>query len=550
MVRGLVGALAGLSFGLSALSFGLSAQSLVLDNVTGYGWQGDKLVPFSRLVIEDGKVLARGDNRLAIPQGAEVRDLAGKTVLPGLIDAHGHVMALGEGTLNVDLTGAKSLADALSRVARFAKKHPKLPWIQGWGWNQELWPDKRMPTASDLAMLTDGRPVWLSRVDGHAGWANQAALTLAGINAKTPEPSGGQILRGRDGQPSGVLVDNAMNLMTAHLPQLSDALRGQALDAALGIMAKVGLTGVGDAGVDLPTWQLYQQRQTSLTARIYAMLEAKPATWQAVKGPIGWQGSDLLAARAVKVFADGALGSRGAAMLADYSDKPGHKGSMLYGPGELEKVMRAAFDAGFQVNVHAIGDAANQRVLDTFASFPPSERKGRRNRIEHAQVMTLGDIERMAKLGVIASFQPTHATSDMNMAQSRIGKDRLKGAYAWRSLVKAGVKMAAGSDFPVESPNPFYGLYAAVTRQDHHGQPKEGWHKEQALTREEALYDFTRGAAYAAFMDKFTGSLAPGQWADLVILDDDYFTVPDSDIWQLKPRETWLAGKAVYRKVE
>ncbi|WKE66951.1 amidohydrolase [Gallaecimonas kandeliae] len=522
------------------------AQSLVLDNIKGYGWDGHKLVRFSRLVVQDGKVVARGDARLAMPAGAEVRDLKGKTVIPGLIDAHGHLLGLGESILNVDLAGSRSLAEALARVARFAKAHPALPWIQGRGWNQELWPDKRMPSAKDLDTLGDSRPVWLTRVDGHAGWANGAALRLAGIDAGTQAPAGGQILRGQGGRPSGVLVDNAMALMEAKLPPLDQVQRQQALDAALAIMGQVGLTAMHDAGVDLPTWQLYLKNQDSLSARLYVMLDGKDGTWAKVGKPQPWQGKDLLAGMAVKLYADGALGSRGAALLADYSDRPGQRGLMIFPPGELEKRMGAAAEAGFQVNVHAIGDAGNRRVLDGFAALPEALRKGRRHRIEHAQVLALSDIPRFAQLGVIASMQPTHATSDMNMAEKRLGKERVKGAYAWRRLIDSGARLAAGSDFPVESPNPFFGLYSAVTRQDHQGQPPGGWYADQALSREEALYYFTRGAAYAGFMEDFTGSLAPGQWADLLILDQDYFQVPAAQIWQMKPRETWLAGKAVY----
>ncbi|EKE71079.1 amidohydrolase [Gallaecimonas xiamenensis] len=531
---------------LALVSSTAAAQSVVLDDIKGYGWEGDKLVTFSRLVIDQGKVVARGGPELAIPEGAQVRDLEGKTVIPGLIDAHGHVMGLGQASLNVDLAGAKTLAEALARVSRFAKKHPDLPWIQGRGWNQELWPDKRLPSASDLALVADGRPVWLTRVDGHAGWANEAAMKKAGISAQTLAPEGGQIVKTRDGQPTGILIDNAMGLMTATLPSPNAAEQQQALDAALATLAKVGLTSVQDAGVDLATWQLYQANQAKLTSRIYVMLDASPQTWAAAGGPQAWQFDDKLAARAVKLYADGALGSRGAALTEDYSDRPGHKGLMIFAPGELEKRMRAAAEAGFQVNVHAIGDAGNHRVLEAFASFPKALRDGRRNRIEHAQVLQPADIPRLAKLGIIASFQPTHATSDMNMAEKRLGKTRMEGAYAWRRLLDAKVKLAAGSDFPVESPNPFFGLYSAVTRQDHEGQPEKGWYGDQALTREEALYLFTQGAAYAGFMEGFTGSLAKGQWADLLILDQDYFEIPAQAIWQMQPRETWLAGQAVY----
>ncbi|WP_341503789.1 amidohydrolase [Gallaecimonas sp. GXIMD4217] len=530
---------------LALVGLGAGAETVVLDDIRGYGWQGEQLVRFSRLIIEDGKVKARGGSELAIPEGARVRDLDGRTVLPGLIDAHGHVMGLGFNALRVDLAGTTSLAQALDRVRRFARKNPAPAWITGRGWNQELWPDRRMPRARDLALVEDPRPIWLRRVDGHAGWANQAALKLAGITAKTKAPEGGAILRDKDGRPTGVLVDNAMALVERLIPEPSEAEKEAALTAALQILAGVGLTSVHDAGVDLDSWQRFERRGDRLSSRLHVMLAAEPALWQrlGVQQP---RFDDRLQARAVKLYADGALGSRGAALLADYHDKPGHRGLMIYQPGELESLIRQAAGLGFQVNVHAIGDAGNRRVLDAFAALPKDQRQGRRHRIEHAQVVALEDIPRFKALDIIASVQPSHATSDMNMAENRLGKQRIRGAYAWQRFLDAGVAIAAGSDFPVESANPFYGLYAAVSRQDHQGKPRDGWYGDQALTREQALYGFTRGAAFAAFMEDRVGALAPGQWADLLILDRDYFQVPVAEIWQLRPRETWLAGEVVH----
>lgn len=532
------------------------AADLFIDHVNGYTLDGKgKLQHFEAMLVENGKVVATGSHAALAPRAGDARVLDGKgrTLMPGLIDAHGHVMGLGQALRQIDLTPAKSLDAALAIIKKHADAHPESAWLLGRGWNQEIWKLGRFPTAKELDSVVSDRPVWLGRVDGHAGWANSAALKLAGIDKDTPDPSGGRIERDAQGQPTGVLVDAAMKLMAAKVPAPDAQESSRMLDAALAEMARVGMVGVDDAGVTAATVALYKHYadEGKLTARIYAMIGATDADFDllAKDGPIKGYGNDFLDVRAVKLYSDGALGSRGAAMLAPYSDDPHNHGLLFNTPEQMQAKIGKAIGKGYQVGVHAIGDAANREVLDAYAAvFKQEGGKELRNRIEHAQVVDPEDIPRFVQLGLIASMQPTHATSDMNMAQDRIGKARMRGAYAWRTFLKQGTRIAGGSDFPVESPNPFYGLYSAVTRQDHDGKPPGGWYPQQDMSLPEALRAFTLDAAYASHAETTRGTLEPGKWADFILIDRDIFKDKPARIWSTVVLETWVGGKRVYAK--
>ena len=530
----------------------LAAPTLI-KNVHGYTLAGGNLQKFTGLVFDEGKVLVVGD-AVAL-QGhypaAHVIDGLGKTLLPGLIDAHGHVLDMGFEGVQIQLFGTTSLHEAQGKILSFAKTHPDSPWLLGGGWNQVQWKIGRFPTAQELDAEVSDRPVVLDRVDGHAKWLNTKALQAAGITKDTPDPLGGRIEHGDDGTPSGVLVDKAMDLIDRVTPPPTDSERRAALRAALSHMNSVGLTSAGDAGVPAKTIALYRELadQSLLTVRIYAMIGDVGEDFAALSqdGPLIAYGNDRLTVRSVKLFADGALGSRGAALLAPYSDKPDQRGLLFMSNAEMQRKMETALRAGYQVNVHAIGDAANRQVLDGFeGAYKSVGGRQLRNRIEHAQVVALVDIPRFKQLDLIASMQPTHATSDMNMAESRIGPERLKGAYAWRTFLDQGTRIAGGSDFPVEEDNPFFGLYSAITRMDHHGNPKGGWHPEQAMTRVEAFRAFTMDAAYAQHQEHTIGSLEPGKWADFILVDGDLFKEPSAQIWKTKVLQTWVAGTRVF----
>ena len=533
------------------------AADLLVSNVDGYTLDSHgKLQRFQALLVDQGKVVATGSTAelTARAGGAQVIDGHGRTLLPGLIDAHGHVLELGYARNSVDLSGTRSLDEALATVKAYAQAHPDAKWIRGGGWNQVIWKLGRFPTAKELDSVVSDRPVWLSRIDGHAAWANSAAIELAGVTRATSDPSGGRIERDAEGNPTGVFVDGATELVDAKVPALTAPEKAAALDTALAEMASVGLTGVSDAGIDLDNYRLYRQYADArkLTARIYAMIRDTGESFDAISknGPLIGYGNDFLTVRAVKLFADGALGSRGAAMLKPYADDPHNSGLLFMSPAAMTAKIEKAFDKGYQVGIHAIGDRANREVLDSFAAAYKTRPAAiaLRNRVEHAQIVSLQDIPRFVPLQLIASMQPTHATSDMNMAEDRIGHERIKGAYAWQRFLKQGTVIAAGSDFPVESPNPFYGLYSAVTREDHQGQPPGGWYPQQDLSLTQALRAFTLDAAYAEHAENTLGTLEPGKWADFILVDHDIFKDPPSRLWNTRVLETWVGGKRVYAR--
>jgi predicted amidohydrolase YtcJ len=545
-----------------AVTGALCAQAdTVIDNANGYtlNARGD-VVQFSSMAFDDnGKIIAVGaakDVAARAPQAKHV-DMAGRTVLPGLIDAHGHVFGLGAMLTQLDLSATTSLQQALGAIADYARANPQGAWLRGRGWNQENWKLGRFPTAKELDGVVGERPVWLERVDGHAGWANSRALALAGITDKTPDPAGGKIVRDADGHATGVLVDAAKGLMEKVLPQPTEQEGRVMLDRALQKMASVGLTGAHDAGITVAQDKLYRDYADhgKLTARIYAMIGGTGPDFDQLSknGPVNSYGKDMYALRAVKLYSDGALGSRGAALLAPYSDDPHSHGLLFHSNQEIDAMIAKAMKKGYQVNVHAIGDAGNKQILDVFAKEIPANRAKNggnelRHRIEHAQVVALADIPRFKSIGIIPSMQPTHATSDKNMAEQRIGAKRMEGAYAWRTFLQQGSRIACGSDFPVEAPNPFFGIHAAVTRQDAGGQPIAGWYPEQEMSLKEAFRCFTLDAAYAGHQEKTLGSLEVGKYADFIVIDRDLFKMSPYDIYKTGVLETWVAGRQVYRK--
>ena len=530
----------------------LMAQSTLIKNVNGYTFNDKLLTQFSAISFTDDIIEKVYLPEEVLPTSSDVNviDGQGQTMLPGLIDAHGHVLGYGHSLLRVDLANTSSEVDAVNRTIFYNQENPSINWVLGRGWNQVQWSNNTYPTAKSLDKVFPNKPVWLRRVDGHAGWANSKAMALAGITSKSKSPAGGEIVKDEHGQPTGVFIDNAMDLITASIPQPSIKEDIIALTKAMQSLASFGLTSVHDAGIDNKNIALYKRlaNDGNMAIRINAMLYLPSTNWQQQlqRGPYKSQ-DEMFVINSVKIQADGALGSRGASLIDDYSDHAGHKGLLLHETETLQHYIDTAMAAGFQVNTHAIGDNANKLILDLYQdAITKSKTKALRHRIEHAQVLRLQDIPRFSSLNIIASMQATHATSDKNMAVTRLGKQRILGAYAWRKLLDNNAIIAAGSDFPVESPNPFYGLHASITRQDHKNSPLGGWYADQKMTRAEALRSFTLDAAYAGHQEKLIGSLEPGKKADFILLTDDLFTMPESNVWQSKVSETWVAGERVY----
>ena len=535
-------------FVLLVLSSPSLADTTLIRNINGYTLNSDgELVNFEALKFTNDRIdavyLANPDS---LSDADDIIDGEGRTLIPGLIDAHGHVGSYGFSLLRINLVGAMSEKEAAFRVREFADTNPDLNWILGRGWNQVLWENTDFPAASSLDRLINDRPVWLTRIDGHAGWANSAALQLAGIDQSTNDPVGGQIIRDEDGAPTGVLVDTAMNFVSSQVPRPTLEDEKIALTAAMQALAEYGLTSVHDAGVNSQTVRAYKElvTESSLQIRINAMLSASDPLYQdRLTEGLYRSLDDTLVINSVKIVSDGALGSRGAALIEDYTDEPGNRGLLRYNDERLEFLMRVAMNSNFQVNTHAIGDNANLKVLDNYERLiNETGSRQRRHRIEHAQILRYEDIKRFSELGILPSMQAIHATSDKNMAQNRLGEIRIQGAYAWRKLIDAGARIANGSDFPVESPNPFWGLHAAVTRQDRDGEPNGGWFPEERMTVKEAFASFTIDAAYAGHQEDLIGSLETGKKADFIFLDRDIFTIPEGEIWKTQATETWVNG--------
>lgn len=525
-----------------------------IGNVKGYTLNNaGELISFSNMVFDAGKVVAIGTEDLSQKYpNATFIDGNHKVMLPGLIDAHGHVMGLGETLLQVDLRESKSALDAAKMVQAYAKTQQDLAWVTGRGWNQVLWPGKAYPNASLLDEYVNNRPVMLSRVDGHASWVNSKALEIAGITKETLDPPGGKIVRDEQGNPTGVLIDNAESLMLKHLPKTSEATLTAQLNAAGEHLLSEGITSVHDAGIGKVVYNYYKKRvaEHSLPVRIYPMIAATSVDLRQLleTGHVQDQ-YDWLSIRSVKAYGDGALGSRGAALLQPYSDAQDNRGLLVTREQDLKPLFDLVLGKGFQLNFHAIGDRANRLALDQFAdSFERIGGKSLRNRVEHAQVVNVDDIPRFKALNIIPAMQPTHATSDMNMAKDRVGATRLKGAYAWQTFLKQGSPVAFGSDFPVELSNPFFGLHAAVTRQDRNNSPDSGWIPSEAVTLKQAFRGFTLDAAYAAHQEHILGGLTEGKWADFILIDQDVFTTSPQNIWKTQVLETWIAGEKRFSK--
>ncbi len=548
-------------FALAALLASAPALAdTLIDNANGVQVDAaGKLQRFDGLLIgDDGKVkrlLAKGEAR---PSADARIDAGGKTLLPGLIDAHGHVidspgngMGLGLASLQLDLNGADSIAELQRRLAAFATANPDAPWIQGRGWNQELFRDRRFPTAQDLDQVVPDRPVWLERVDGHAAVGNAAAMKLAGISLQTPDPVGGHIERDKNGSPTGLFIDNATTLINQSLPAITPAMMDRALSSAQDLLLANGITAVADMGTSVRGWDTMRRLGSEGRLKIRIMSYADglgPLRAVAGNGPTPWMFGDRLRMGGVKLYTDGALGSRGAWLKAPYADKPDTSGLRFLTDAELMDQARQAAGQGYQLAIHAIGDAANQQVIAAYEQLARAHSGDRRWRIEHAQVLDVADMPRLAKAGIIASMQPTHQTSDRTMAEARLGPDRLGGAYAWQTIAKSGARLAFGSDFPVESPNPFPGLAAAISRQGLDGQPPGGWRPEERVSFEQALAGFTRGAAYAGFAEDKIGSLDPGKYADFILVDRDVSQVSPGELGRTEVLETWVAGKKVWSR--
>ena len=527
---------------------------ILVENVNGYTLRGDgRLFRFNAMWIgDDGKVrelYGRGDRRPARPRF--LIDGRGRTLIPGLIDGHGHVMGLGMGALQLDLSDTSSLAEAQARIAQYAAANPTPRWIVGRGWNQERWGLGRFPTSADLEAATGDRPVWLERVDGHAGWANAAAMREAGISPATQAPAGGRIERtGRN--PNGIFVDAAMSLIERAVPPPLPIQRDRALARAQEILLSMGLTTVADMGTSAEDWAVMRRAGDAgrLNVRILSYASGID-NLLAVAGtrPTPWLYDSRLRMVGVKLYLDGALGSRGAWLKAPYRDAPGQRGLPLVSDTVLKNLMsRAAMD-NFQVAVHAIGDQANALLLDAIDELAETYKGDRRWRIEHAQIVDPADLPRFARHGIIASMQPTHQTSDRLMAEARMGLERLGGAYAWRSMLDLSVPLAFGSDFPVESPNPFPGLAAAISREDGEGQPPGGWLPGQRVSLEQAFAAFTRGAAFAGFAEDRLGTLEVGHMADFLFIDRDIFAGADQRaIRATRVLETYVGGQKVWER--
>jgi len=546
-MRMLLAALAALFFCSAALA------DTLIENVNGYtiDRQG-KLVRFGAMVIgDDGRVrqlYGRGERRAERTQFRI--DGRGRTLIPGLIDGHGHVMGLGMGAIQLDLSDTRSLEEAQAKIAAYAAANPSPRWIIGRGWNQETWRLGRFPTAADIDKVVADRPVWLERVDGHAGWANSAAMKEAGVTAASKSPVGGRIeMVGR--QPSGVFIDAASQLVEKAVPAPLPLVRDRAFQQSQEILLSNGITAAADMGTSSDDWMVIRRAADAGQLKVRILSYASGVDHLlAIAGtkPTPWLYDSKLRMVGVKLYSDGALGSRGAWLKQPYKDAPREKGLGFLTDATLKNLMsRAAMD-GFQVAVHAIGDAANAQLIGAIEELAGTYKGDRRWRVEHAQIVDTADLPRFARNGIIASMQPVHQSSDWQMAEARMGLERLGGAYAWRSMIANGVPLAFGSDFPVESPNPFHGLAVAISREDAQGRPPGGWLPEQKLTITQALDGFTRGAAYASFAEDRIGTLDRGAFADFLFIDRDIFAATPQQVRATQVLETYVAGRKVWER--
>ncbi|MEL6529856.1 MAG: amidohydrolase family protein [Pseudomonadota bacterium] len=535
----------------AALTANPAAADTLVHNVDGVTIGEDGEVQrFTGIVFdEEGRitqVLQRGDEHPAdLDYAVDGED---KVMLPGMIDAHVHVMQIGFGALTLDLSDTTSLEGALAKIKQFADDNPGRPWILGRGWNQEKWGLGRFPTAAELDSVVSDRPVWLSRVDGHAGWANSAALKLAGVDAETPDPEGGRVIRDIDGNATGVFVDAAEGYINAVVPEPRPKDRDAALALAQRILLENGITAVADMGTSIEDWQTFRRAGDLGQLKVRIMSYAtSPETMELIggPGPTPWLYEDKLRLNGIKLYLDGALGSRGAILKEPYHDEPDTRGLPLLRPAQLRNLMSRAALENFQTAVHAIGDAANSDVLMAIEELSDTYKGDRRWRIEHAQIVDPDELAAFGRHGVIASMQPLHQTSDRTMAEARLGPDRLGGAYAWRSVLEAGGMLAFGSDAPVEPADAFAGIAVAISRTDANGEPFGGWRAQETVSREAALKAFTADAAFAGFADGRFGRLIRGERADFILVDRDPMLASPSDIRETLVSEVWVGGERV-----
>lgn len=546
-------ALAGLAGPSHGQAHGEDTADLILRHGVFYPVQPSGRIEGS-LAVRGGRIVYLGPDagadKLRGPK-TRVIDLAGRAVTPGLIDAHSHLVGLGQALQEVDLTGTATYEEIVRKVREAASKVPAGTWVRGRGWDQNDWPEKQFPTHEALSAAVPDHPVWLTRVDGHAALVNTAAMKILGIDAAIKDPSGGRFLRGSGGQPTGVMIDNAMGVMEGRMPAPSAEDLQRALRLAARHCVELGLTTVTDMGIGDADYRAYSALRKAgelpLRAAVFLTDDDRLLAHWFERGP-EIDPDARLQVRGVKMYIDGALGSRGAALIEPYSDDPGNLGLLVTTGDHLEEVSRKALAAGFQVGIHAIGDRGGLVALDAMERAFGGPKPEARFRLEHSQVLRVEDIERMGRLGIIASMQPTHATSDMPWAGDRVGEKRLAGAYAWRKVLNAGGRLALGSDFPVESADPRLGLYAAVTRQDLQGKPPGGWLPGERLTREEALRGFTLDAAWSLFLEKEVGSLEMGKRADLVVFARDPMAVSETEIPKAEIDFTVVDGQVVYER--
>ncbi len=531
---------------LAAAASPALADGLV-DNVNGVTLdENGRVQRFSAITVTAdghiGRLIETGQKR---PDKIDWRyDGKGQVLMPGLIDAHGHVMDTGLAALSLDLSDTTSLAQAQDRIRAFTAAHPERKWIVGGGWNQERWALGRFPTAAELDAAAGDRPVWLQRADGHAGWANTAAIKAAGVTAATKAPPGGRI-------EGGVFVDSAKALIEKAVPPLSSKDRDLGLAKAQDVLLAYGVTAIADMGTSSEDWLAFRRAgdEARLRVRIVSYsLGLEPMQLITSGQPTPWLYGDRLRMAGVKIYADGALGSRGACLKQPYTDKPTESGACFLDDTKLRNMMVRASMDGMQVAVHAIGDKANAQVLAAIEDVAQTFGGDRRWRIEHAQIVDPADLPRFGKNGVVASMQPVHQTSDRTMAEARLGPNRLAGAYAWASMIRNGALLAFGSDTPVERPDPWAGMAAAATREDEKGEPFGGWQPQERVTREQALAGYTINAARAMFADKKLGSLAPGMDADFLLVDTDPLQSASARLRAAKVSETWIGGVRVWKR--
>jgi predicted amidohydrolase YtcJ len=539
-------------FALIFLIFFFACQSkttvdLIVYNATVYT-VNSKFEKAEALAVKDGKLLAVGSNtdiRNKYVAQQEI-DAQAQPIYPGFIDAHAHFYGYAQNLQQADLTGTTSFAQVILKLADHRQKHPQAAWLLGRGWDQNDWPNKNFPTQDTLNKLFPDVPVFLERVDGHAALVNKKALELAKITTQTPVSGG--LIEQKNGKLTGILVDNAVELVSAKIPELTNPEKQAALLQAQQNCFAVGLTTLADAGLEKSVIDLYDslQLQSKLKIRLYAMLNPSAENQQYFfkNGPYQ---TDRLHVRSFKVYADGALGSRGACLLQPYHDRPQQTGFLLRKPADYRQLAADIYQHGFQMNTHAIGDSANRLMANVYSEVLQNK-NNRRWRIEHAQVVNPTDIRKFGQYSIIPSVQPTHATSDMYWAGERLGKERLPHAYAYKDLLKQNGTIALGSDFPVEHINPLFGFHAAVARQDAKNYPTGGFQINNALSREQALRGTTVWAAYANFEEKNRGSLEPGKFADFVILNKDIMTIPTSKIRETQVMHTFLNGEEVYKR--